>query len=94
MPPPGELLLAIVAIGAVSFGMAALAMISGVCQNTIDRHMLQVRAMEQRNQYIRSVMALRGEPLEVEPIEQDEAPEPLGRTKPEQAPSRPARAAA
>jgi len=58
-----EPLLIVVGLGVAGFGLAAMAIASATAQDSIKRHMVQVRAMELRNEYLRTVLSLRGLPI-------------------------------
>lgn len=57
-----EPLLIVVGLGVAGFALAAMAIASATAQDSIKRHMVQVRAMQLRNEYLRTVLSLRGLP--------------------------------
>ncbi len=73
-----EPLLIVVGLGVTGFVLAAMAIASATAQDSIKRHMVQVRAMELRNEYLRTVLALRGlpDPTAATPSPAEPAAEP------------------
>lgn len=59
MDPLAEPVLIAVGMGVTAFCLAALAVATAAAQNTLEQHMLQARAMEIRNRYLRNIAAIR-----------------------------------
>ena len=86
-----EPLLIVVGLGVAGFGLAAMAIVSATAQDSIKRHMVQVRAMELRNEYLRTVLSLRGlpDPTAISAVSANRADEPASPAEPTTEPANP-----
>lgn len=73
-----EMLVAAIGLGVAAFGLAAMAIASASVQESLRRHVLRVRAMELRNEYLATVHSIHGMTVEIVEPEPISMPGPGG----------------